>query len=175
MIAENIENIDTNHIIICDPIKNSVMQYSNFYKIVYSNELISLNGLYILFNLHNINQNKEKILFNYSDNKTHIDKISEIENYILNLIYSNKNKIYKISELLNNGFIKYCYNDSSINNINYNNNNKYSNKSLILKISGLWETKENIGVTFKIILVEDTISFVQNNKTESKMKLLDIS
>tara|TARA_B100001175_G_scaffold276386_1_gene251811 strand:+ start:1066 stop:1590 length:525 start_codon:yes stop_codon:yes gene_type:complete len=174
MIAENVENINTNHIIICDPIKNSVMQYSNFYKIVYSNELISLNGLYILFNLHNINQNKEKILFNYSDNKIHIDKISEIENYILNLIYSNKNKVHKISELLNNGFIKYCYNDSSINNINYN-NNKYSNKSLILKISGLWETKENIGVTFKIILVEDTISFVQNNKTESKMKLLDIS
>jgi len=174
MIAENIENINTNHIIICDPIKNSVMQYSNFYKIVYSNELISLNGLYILFKLHNINQNKEKILFNYSDNKTHIDKISDIENYILNLIYSNKNKVYKISELLNNGFIKYCYNDSSINNINYN-NNKYSNKSLILKISGLWETKENIGVTFKIILVEDTISFVQNDKIERKMKLLDIS
>lgn len=174
MIAENIENINTNHIIICDPIKNSVMQYSNFYKIVYSNELISLNGLYILFKLHNINQNKEKILFYYSDNKTHIDKISDIENYILNLIYSNKNKVYKISELLNNGFIKYCYNDSSINNINYN-NNKYSNKSLILKISGLWETKENIGVTFKIILVEDTISFVQNDKIERKMKLLDIS
>ena len=35
----------------------------------------------------------------------------------------------------------------------------HDNKSLILKISGLWETKENIGVTFKIILIEDIISF----------------
>ena len=163
MIAEKIEDINHNHIIICDPVKNSVMQHSNFYKIVYSNELLSLNGLYILFNLNNINQNKEKILFQYLDNKITIDKIAIIEEYILKLIDSNKNKIYKITELLNNGYIKYCYNDYSINNITYNNFNNV-NKSLILKISGLWETKENIGVTFKIILIEDSISFNDNNK-----------
>ena len=161
MIAENVENIDLNHIIVCDPIKNSVMQYSNFYKIVYSNELLSLNGLYILFNLNTINQNKEKILFQYSDNKICIDKISKIEEYILNLINTSKNKIYKITELLNNGYIKYCYNDNLINTITSNNSNNVNNfnKSLIFKISGLWETKENIGVTFKIILVGNTIEF----------------
>ena len=158
MIAENLVNINTNHIIICDPIKNSVMQYSNFYKIVYSNELLSLNGLYILFNLNIINQNKEKILFNYSNNKIYIDKIAFIEEYILNLINSNKNRIYKITELLNNGYIKYCYNDNYNYNI-FNNDYNNTNKSLILKISGLWETKENIGVTFKIILIEDVIDF----------------
>tara|TARA_X000000368_G_C23057872_1_gene724912 strand:- start:749 stop:1252 length:504 start_codon:yes stop_codon:yes gene_type:complete len=163
MIAEKVEDINPNHIIICDPVKNSVMQHSNFYKIVYSNELLSLNGLYILFNLNNINQNKEKILFQYLDNKITIDKIAIIEEYILKLIDSNKNKIYKITELLNNGYIKYCYNDYSINNITYNNFNNV-NKSLILKISGLWETKENIGVTFKIILIEDSISFNDNNE-----------
>mgnify|MGYP001370941754 CR=1 FL=1 len=156
MIAENIDNINTNNIIICDPIKNSIMQYSNFYKIVYSNELLSLNGLYILFDLNKININKDKLNFNYSDNKDTIDKIAIIENYILNLICSNKNKIFKITELLSNGFIKYCSNE--INNIVYF-NNMHNNKSLILKISGLWETKENIGVTFKIILIEDIISF----------------
>ena len=106
MIAEKVEDINPNHIIICDPVKNSVMQHSNFYKIVYSNELLSLNGLYILFNLNNINQNKEKILFQYLDNKITIDKIAIIEEYILKLIDSNKNKIYKITELLNNVYIK---------------------------------------------------------------------
>ena len=161
MIAENIENISTNNIIICDPIKNSIMQHSNFYKIVYSNNLLSLNGLYILFNLKMINQNKDKIIFNYLDNKFIIDQIAIIEEYILNLINSNKNKIYKITELLTNGYIKYCYNDNlSYDNISYNSiNSTNSNKSLILKISGLWETKENIGITFKIILIEKTISF----------------
>lgn len=156
MIAENIDNINTNSIIICDPIKNSIMQYSNFYKIVYSNELLSLNGLYILFDLNKININKDKLIFNYSDNKDTIDKIAIIENYILNLIASNKNKIFKITELLSNGFIKYCSNEIN-NNVYFN--NMHDNKSLILKISGLWETKENIGVTFKIILIEDIISF----------------
>tara|TARA_Y100001970_G_C14239637_1_gene864084 strand:- start:1349 stop:1840 length:492 start_codon:yes stop_codon:yes gene_type:complete len=162
MIAENIYNINTNNIIICDPIKNSVMQYSNFYKIIYTNELISLNGLYILFDLNKVNINKEKIIFNYNDNKDVVDKIDFIENYILKLNFTNKNKVFKITELFNNGYIKYCYNDYAINNINNNINNNNNNnikKSLILKISGLWETKDNIGVTFKIILVEDTISF----------------
>ena len=159
MIAENAENINTNHIIICDPIKNSVIQYSNFYKIVYSNELISLNGLYILFHLNIINQNKEKIIFDYDENKKIINIISSIEEYLLNLINSNKNKIYKITDLLNNGYIKYCYNDNTINNISYLTNQNNINKSFILKISGLWETKDNIGVTFKIILVENSISF----------------
>tara|TARA_B110000977_G_C11077128_1_gene491630 strand:- start:1121 stop:1618 length:498 start_codon:yes stop_codon:yes gene_type:complete len=161
MIAQNTEDLNTDHIIICDPIKNSIMQYSNFYKIVYSNEVLSLNGLYLLFGLKKINQNKEKIIFNYSENRSMIDKIAYIEEYILNLINSNKNRIYKITELLTNGYIKYCYNDNSINNITFNNCNNVD-KSLILKISGLWETKENIGVTFKIILVEDSISFMDN-------------
>ena len=95
------------------------------------------------------------MIFNYSDNKDTIDKIAIIENYILNLIASNKNKIFKITELLSNGFIKYCSNEIN-NNVYFN--NMHDNKSLILKISGLWETKENIGVTFKIILIEDIIS-----------------
>lgn len=166
MIAEYIEKINTNHIIICDPIKNSIMQHSNFYKIVYSNELLSLNGLYVLFNLKNINQNKDKILFNYSDNKFIVDKIANLEVYILNLINSNKNRIYKITELLTNGYIKYCYNDNSINNTSFNNFSNV-NKSLIIKISGLWETKDNIGVTFKIILTENSISFNNNNNNET--------
>ena len=158
MIAEHINDIDTNSIIICDPIKNSAMQYSNFYKIVFSNEFISLNGLYIIFDLKKVHHNKDKLVFNYSDNKDAIDKIAYIEKYILDLIYSNKNRIY---ELLTYGNIKYSYNDTPINvgnKIGYNNYN-FTNKSIILKISGLWETKENIGVTFKLILLEKSIDF----------------
>ena len=60
MFAENIDNININNIIISDPIKNSVMQYSNFYKIVFSNNIISYNGLYISFDLNDITLNREK-------------------------------------------------------------------------------------------------------------------
>jgi hypothetical protein len=168
MIAENINDFDTNSIIICDAIKNSVMQYSNFYKIVFSNKLISLNGLYIVFDLNKVNHTRDKLIFNFTDNKEVIDKIAYVEKYILNLISSSKNRIYKITELLTNGTIKYSYNDTQINigNTNYSNyNSTTTNKSLILKISGLWETKENIGVTFKVILLENSIDLnMDNNK-----------
>ncbi|AET73128.1 hypothetical protein PGAG_00239 [Phaeocystis globosa virus 12T] len=167
MIAENINDIDTNSIIVCDPIKNSVMQYSNFYKIVYSNDLISLNGLYLIFDLKKVHHSRDKLVFNYADNKDAVDKIAHVEKYILDLICSTKNRIYKITELLTNGNIKYSYNDTPINTGNTPNYNNYNctNKSLILKISGLWETKENVGVTFKLILVENSIDF---NVTKNK-------
>jgi len=168
MIAENINDLDSNSIIICDPIKNSVMQYSNFYKIVFSNKLISLNGLYIVFDLKKVHHSRDKLVFNFADNKDVIDKIAYVEKYILNLISSSKNRIYKITELLTNGTIKYSYNDTQINigNTNYSNyNSTTTNKSLILKISGLWETKENVGVTFKVILLENSIDLnMDNNK-----------
>tara|TARA_B110000211_G_C13985693_1_gene511606 strand:+ start:158 stop:661 length:504 start_codon:yes stop_codon:yes gene_type:complete len=161
MIAENINDLDTNSIIICDPIKNSVMQYSNFHKIVFSNELISLNGLYIVFDLKKVHHGREKLVFNLADNKEVVDKIAHVEKYILNLINSSKNRIYKITELLTNGNIKYSYNDTQMNigNTNHSNyNSMTTNKSLILKISGLWETKDNVGTTFKIILLENSIN-----------------
>ena len=168
MIAEELDNVNRENIILSDPIKNSIMQYSNFYKLIYSNEYLSLNGLFILFKLNDLNQTKDKILFTNKNNEETIQKIIVLEEYILNLIYSNKNKVYKISDLFSNGFIKYCYNDytkdsdidTNKDNINYINNNSSDSKFFILKISGLWETKDNIGITFKIILIDKCIEFV---------------
>ena len=157
MIAENIENIDKNNIIICEPIKNSIILHSNFYKIIYSNNYMSLNGLYILFKLNKINIIKDKIIFDISSNKSTVESICDFEKLLLNLITAvSKNKVYKIKEYFNNNCIKYCTNNTNL--INSYNNNNFKNISkdtnfFILKISGIWETKENIGVTFKIISV----------------------
>ena len=51
MLTENIDNIDTNYIIISDPINNSIIPNSKYYKIIYSNNLFSLNGIFVDFNL----------------------------------------------------------------------------------------------------------------------------
>ena len=66
MFGEDLDNIDENSIIVCDPIKNSIIQHSNFYKTLYSNELISFNGIYVKFNLINTMKVKEKITFKLS-------------------------------------------------------------------------------------------------------------
>ena len=51
------------HVIDDEMIKNNIIPQSFFYKIIYSNNFITLNGLYILFELKNYSLNKEKIYF----------------------------------------------------------------------------------------------------------------
>ena len=165
MFGEDLDNIDENSIIVCDPIKNSIIQHSNFYKTLYSNDLISFNGIYVKFNLINTMKVKEKITFNINakENEETISKLSKLENSILDIINCNlnKNKINKISEFLNNGYIKYNYNDVYLETEENTSliNENYTKKTLFLKISGLWETRENIGLTFKIFLVDRFIDF----------------
>tara|TARA_B110001452_G_scaffold266824_1_gene274727 strand:- start:2866 stop:3387 length:522 start_codon:yes stop_codon:yes gene_type:complete len=162
MIAENIIDMDFNNIIFCDPIKNSIIQHSFFYKLIYSNNFLSLNGVFALFNLRNIKINRDKIYFDYNNKET-IDKIINLEYQILKLLNTNKNKVYKIKEILENNCFKFSNNDIVIDEINYaknlNTNVKENNSFFIVKISGIWETKENYGVTFKFILINKFIDF----------------
>ena len=173
MFAENIENLDYNNIIICDPIKNSIIEQSNFYKIIYSNRYVSYNGLYVLFNIDNIQINKDKINFTNNNNNNNIlNELIKLEEYIIKQCINSKvkNINYKLREYLANNSFKFVYNDDInkfnslnkkfINNLISNNidNNIDNNSFFILKISGLWETRENIGMTFKIIKINKYLS-----------------
>jgi hypothetical protein len=165
MLAEDIYNIDFNNIIICDPIKNSIINQSIFYKLLYSNENSCFNGVFGLFKLNIDDMNRDKIYFNKNKNSEIIKNITILENNILNKLNNSKNKIYKLKELFENNNIKYSNNDINNNLLKskcfYNYSKKLSIKNdeihLILKISGLWETKQNLGITFKIILVNNYI------------------
>ena len=162
MLAEYIENIERKYIILNDPIKNSVLQHSNFYKLSYSNDIISFNGIYIIINLKNINYNEKqfRIEFNSENNKKIINKIKILEEDILNLlVIPNKEKQYKMSEIFKTNNLKYALNELNSELI-YNHNFQYENlkDSLIIKISGIWETKEKIGITFKIFCINKVIN-----------------
>ena len=110
MFAEDLENINYNNIILCEPIKNSIIDYSSFYKIIYSNEYISYNGLFAIFKVNNVNFNKDKVFFNNNhDNSDVLNKLKHIEEYITRLC--NKSKIktinYKLKDFLNNNYFIY--------------------------------------------------------------------
>lgn len=171
MFAEDLENIDYNNIIICDPIKNSIIDCSSFYKIIYSNSFISYNGVFILFKVNNITINKDKVFLNNNnddENNSVFNKLKHIEEHITKLCSKSKIKKinYKLKDFLNNNYFKFVNNDD-VNKFNNFNNLKLlsnSNSSIvsnsdyhyfILKISGLWETRENIGMTFKIIKINN--------------------
>lgn len=129
MIAEDINNINYYNIFISESNKNN----NNFIKIFYSNKYFFLNSIYVKLNLTNLKINNNKIFF---DNLENLEKIKNLEEFILNNINIRKKPIYKLSNLLDNKFLKYGEN---INNYN------------ILKISGIWETNDNYGITFKVI------------------------
>jgi len=111
-----------------------------------------LNGIYLYIPLKDViiekNYNKYRCSFNIHNNKT-IDKIKNIEVQLLQK-YSITNKIplYKISSQILNGGIKIFNNYSLTPNTCDQNNCGYT---LILKISGIWETEYNYGLTYKFI------------------------
>ena len=70
-IAINISEFNINNIYYLDAIKNTVIENSNFIRILYSNNLLSLNGIYILLNFKNIytitNNNKIRYCFDLNN------------------------------------------------------------------------------------------------------------
>jgi len=164
MICENIENVDYNNIIINDPIKNSVLQYNYFYKLLYSTDIVVLSSVFIIFELNNIVMENDKVTFNKNTNNTEVfNKLIALEEYILNLINESKTKLYKFKELYEHQYFKFSVSDDVERFNDYNNIKllevKNNTKKFILKISGIWESKDNIGLTFKIIIADKCISF----------------
>jgi hypothetical protein len=149
------DDFEINHIIISDKSKNNVIENSFFYRIYYSNSIVSMNGIYIKFNLYDLGvedyYNKIKCTFSrYDDRNKHaIDKLIEIEHEILkNYIQLTPNPVYTIREQLVNYYIKLFHKDS--NKLTGN----LSNLSIILKISGIWLTNKEHGLTFRFIIVD---------------------
>lgn len=145
-IAIPIRDFNINNVFFQDAIKNTIMDNSNFIRIIYSNSLFMLNGVYIKFNLNVLftekTFNKIKCVFDKQCNINQIQAISRIEKELLSKINTNKKPIYRISEQITNGFIKIFIDNNKL----FNNNNEF-----ILKISGIWENENDYGITYKFI------------------------
>jgi hypothetical protein len=137
--------------------KKNVVIDGCFSKIIYSDEHFTMNGLFfslpLLINNETVGyaQNKHVIYFNshLQKNLLLITKFSEIENSIINY-YKKINGIRKNSNLiltnqLYNGYFK-LYKERETH---------LPNKKYILKISGLWETRSEVGITFKFMEIYD--------------------
>ena len=146
-IVKRIEQYNENGIFFCEPIKNNVMNEGIFIRILYSTYNISLNGVYLLITLNDITcekyYTKYRCHFNPSNHTDIIEKLKIIEENIMNK-YEINDKIpqYKIYDQLKCGTIK-IFNDIGSKNT----------CSFVLKISGIWETQTNYGLTFKFIKI----------------------
>jgi hypothetical protein len=142
-IVKNIEQYNEDCVYFCEPIKNNIMNTGNFIRIIYSNSLFTLNGIYLILNINFTSvdkyYNKYKFTFDCNTHKEVIENIRNIEEGLLKKIYiSNKTQQLKIYEQIKHGIIKV-----------FSNNEKISNHFL-LKIAGIWETDTEYGLTYKI-------------------------
>ena len=146
-IVKKIEQYDDNNIFFCEPTKNNVMNEGNFIRILYSTHNFILNGIYLLITFNDIScekyYTKYRCCFNVNSHIDIINNLKIIEENILKK-YENINKLpqYKIYEQLRNGNLK-IFTDIGNKTI----------CSFILKISGIWETEDKYGLTYKFIKI----------------------
>jgi hypothetical protein len=146
-IVKRIDQYDENNVFFCEPIKNNIMNDGNFIRIIYSTHNLVLNGIYLLVIFNDIicekYYTKFRCIFTASLHKDIIDNLKIIEEDLLKKSeITNKIPQFKIYEQIKNGNIK-IFND-------------VGNKSVcpfILKISGIWETQYNYGLTYKFIKI----------------------
>jgi hypothetical protein len=146
-IIKKIDQYNENYIYFCEPIKNNIMNESSFIRIIYSTPQFVLNGIYLLVIFNDIicekYYTKFRCIFTASLHKDIIDNLKIIEEDLLKKSeISHKIPQFKIYEQIKNGNIK-IFND-------------VGNKSVcpfILKISGIWETQYNYGLTYKFIKI----------------------
>lgn len=179
-IALNISDVmdRTYNIKILEKKRNNIFD-GEFAKLVYSNENVTLNGLYIYIPLHldkqhpdiNIDilqtnnkwMNKSKppfpmknILYfqtNHPHNVQLIEQISLLEKQILDYYkeYMNisKTSLYTLHTQLISGSTKFYCDNHDHSSATTKNKHNY----YIIKISGIWESATTIGITYKFIEV----------------------
>ena len=161
-------------------VKNNMVIDGKFTKLIYSNEHIILNGLYIdmqfvpsskncIQSTHSFyNHNKTNFVdnrmgasndfsfqkikhtfyFPIEENSKLISDFEMLEKQILHSFSkynnTNKEKICSLYQQLSNGYMKYYIEKHPSENEN-------KTQRFYLKISGIWETSTEIGLTYKVI------------------------
>lgn len=149
-IAHKLDQVNLQNLFFLDSKKNIIMD-GKFTKILYSDELLTTNGISVIIPFHNTTidktYNKTMLKFQTSDsiNIRITNELARIEKYILEYykqISSNtKSATTTLNDHMKNGNVK-IYRDS-ISSANA--------KNVIVKISGIWEDQTRVGLTYKFM------------------------
>ena len=147
-----INKLKKDNIFLDEKQENNILEGSDFYRIQYSDENITLNSIYLKFRLKNVKINKYfnklKCIFSKEINEKCINEINNIEKIIIEKYKPllNCKPKFIINEQIVQNYIKIVINNR---NINYE---KIKDLDLILKISGIWVDKKNYGLTFRFLI-----------------------
>lgn len=158
IITSTIEQFNSDYIYAYNPVKNNIMENSKFVRIIYSNSLFVLNGIYISFDFDDNNSvTVENNIVNYSyPNQANHTNQSNHNNYNYN--YNNKK------------FNNHITNINHTNNVNNSNNsNNSNNNNNGVNITNTNKTKYFFNVNTNRSLIDKLISIEQHIMNKSKM------
>ena len=147
----NCHEIKESNIIFKLPIRNQNTKYSYFYKILYSSSHTSMK--YILLSLSTVKyfveegQSRYKVVVEQADKS--IDLLCNIESMILGAINNHlkKNIVLNLTKDIREK--PYLYSFAQYPSI----------KHLLIKISGVWESNDSIGLVYKFTYNTSTEKF----------------
>ena len=156
-ISIDLQKINISNIYFSDKKANVIMD-GNFSKIIYSNECFTMNGLYILFpiELTSVEKFANKVFLKFNPHNQHntsiINEFAKLEYRILEYyknMYKCKTKLSTfLSRQTQSGSMK-LYRDYNFLDV------KKRNAQYIIKISGVWETYDEVGLTYKLLEVNE--------------------
>lgn len=156
-IVSNVNQISIYNLFFTDKKKNIIVDGS-FTKLIYSNNIFSMNGIYLFLPLSNfsLNPSNNNIFVNFNpyhkSNAYLIQELTKLEYQILDYYRKNNYTNKKISNILSkqlySGIMK-LYKE-----VKEPIDCDSSRLKLIIKISGIWETHTEIGLAIKLLCTQ---------------------
>lgn len=148
-----IKEFDISNIFFLEKTKNNILNGGDFYRVLYSTNSVTLNGIFLLMTLKITKCenyfNKIKCHLEPNKNTEYIETIKKLEKSILseNFEVDNFENDLQITQQLESNTIK-LINDFD----NYDFCNNKHEISVVLKISGIWTSGDKCGLTFRFFL-----------------------
>ncbi len=152
-ITYDIDKYNNKNIYFLETKQNMLME-GKFTKLLFSDNILTTIGVFL--NLHFINSNifqiNKKHILKFEKNDTNIKLINHLVNieksiiqYYKHLNSCNKEPNYLLHNTLMNGSIKlYMKQNIQLSNVKY-----------IIKISGVWENEDQVGITYKFLEINN--------------------
>tara|TARA_Y100000748_G_scaffold303740_1_gene309904 strand:+ start:1199 stop:1657 length:459 start_codon:yes stop_codon:yes gene_type:complete len=150
-ITTNIDEFKINNIFLHEPVKNIMKTGCEFMKIMYSNSIYVMNGVYldIILNKVEIQKRKEmyKIRIDKVQNKDLLTMISKIELEILDLLPSDLCRVYSLDNEYDKSRQLKNYSELDIQP------GLYNNLTCTLRIFGVWKDAVKCGLNYQYMIV----------------------
>ena len=145
----DIDKINTHHLIFKLPIKNQNVKYNYYYKLLYSDMNIHLKYVLIKaqFQESYVDSRDNYYKIKVSKKDPFFQKVKKLEHVILT----------SINQSVGKKIVYGCYQDLITKDILYHSpHSGVHQQDMYLKISGIWEDDEHIGLVYKVYYMMST-------------------